>query len=272
MKSRIFGLVFLATLSATLAACTVENEGPTSSDDEILTSGDLGKDDSLSSTSTYYTVRPDLRRCISPVCGGYWVKRVNLSSTRCADGRYAAECYVAEMDFSALGAGAEELQGNITAAFRGTIGVKTFDIYGKLGIFKATEAWLAGNPEVAPKGTFYRAKDNGMRCFKAPCFNIHEAKLNSTWHTNVSGVNLEKVGATPEQVEKALNALYTDSILVAGTNQKNYSIGGVDLVATQFYTKWQPKADDCRASGCPTGEYCTFCWVNYACIPEGAVC
>ncbi|HMJ26230.1 MAG TPA: DUF6748 domain-containing protein, partial [Pyrinomonadaceae bacterium] len=39
--------------------------------------------DSLSSTSTFYTVREDMRRCASPMCGGYFVKRVNLPLTRC---------------------------------------------------------------------------------------------------------------------------------------------------------------------------------------------
>lgn len=29
---------------------------------------------------------------------------------------------------------------------------------------------------------------------------------------------------------------------------------------------------DCRTTGCGAGEYCTYCWVGYACIPEGAVC
>jgi hypothetical protein len=29
---------------------------------------------------------------------------------------------------------------------------------------------------------------------------------------------------------------------------------------------------DCRIEGCGAGEYCTFCWTQYACIPEGAVC
>ncbi|MCC7541721.1 MAG: hypothetical protein IT379_36215 [Deltaproteobacteria bacterium] len=29
---------------------------------------------------------------------------------------------------------------------------------------------------------------------------------------------------------------------------------------------------DCRTTGCGAGQYCTYCWVNYACIPEGAVC
>jgi len=29
---------------------------------------------------------------------------------------------------------------------------------------------------------------------------------------------------------------------------------------------------DCRGTGCEEGSYCTFCWTDYACIPEGAVC
>jgi len=29
------------------------------------------------SSSTFYLVRPDLRRCASPMCGGYFVRRVN---------------------------------------------------------------------------------------------------------------------------------------------------------------------------------------------------
>ncbi len=29
---------------------------------------------------------------------------------------------------------------------------------------------------------------------------------------------------------------------------------------------------DCRATGCGPGDYCTYCWTSWECIPEGAVC
>ena len=29
---------------------------------------------------------------------------------------------------------------------------------------------------------------------------------------------------------------------------------------------------DCRATGCGAGKYCSFCWGNFACIPNGAMC
>jgi hypothetical protein len=31
-------------------------------------------------------------------------------------------------------------------------------------------------------------------------------------------------------------------------------------------------ANDCRATGCDAGKYCSFCWGSYACIPKGAMC
>src|ERR687895_188210 len=55
--------------------------------------------DSLASTSSFYSFRRDLRRCAAPRCGGYFVKLVNQSRTRCADNRFQRECYVASIDW-----------------------------------------------------------------------------------------------------------------------------------------------------------------------------
>lgn len=33
-----------------------------------------------------------------------------------------------------------------------------------------------------------------------------------------------------------------------------------------------PPPVDCRTSGCATGQYCSFCWGTFQCIPDGAVC
>src|SRR5688500_1902707 len=53
----------------------------------------------LAASGDYFLVRQDRRRCMSPLCGGYFVKRVNQSRTRCANGRWMPECYVAEIDW-----------------------------------------------------------------------------------------------------------------------------------------------------------------------------
>ncbi|MGZ9272459.1 MAG: DUF6748 domain-containing protein, partial [Candidatus Binatia bacterium] len=54
----------------------------------------------VSGNSTFYTVRPDLRRCASPMCGGYYVRPVNKQLVPCANGRLMAECYVGEIDWN----------------------------------------------------------------------------------------------------------------------------------------------------------------------------
>src|SRR5258705_1414233 len=56
--------------------------------------------DALAPPSTYYTVRRDMRRCASPLCGGYFIRRVNQSVTRCVNKRYMPECYVASIDWN----------------------------------------------------------------------------------------------------------------------------------------------------------------------------
>src|ERR1044072_6152285 len=54
------------------------------------------------SNSTFYLLRPDLRRCASPMCGGYFVRRVNSVLTRCANGRQLSERYVARIDWRGM--------------------------------------------------------------------------------------------------------------------------------------------------------------------------
>lgn len=50
----------------------------------------------------FVTLRPDYRRCVAPLCGGCWVRRLNRTTMRCVDGRYAGECYVGAVDWSGL--------------------------------------------------------------------------------------------------------------------------------------------------------------------------
>lgn len=49
----------------------------------------------------YFTARPDYRKCVAPLCGGYFVKAVNKKLTSCADGTRQPECYVASITYGA---------------------------------------------------------------------------------------------------------------------------------------------------------------------------
>jgi hypothetical protein len=67
--------------------------------DEVTTSS---VDQEAATAPTHYSLRRDLRKCAYPTCGGWWVAPVNARSMRCPSGGTAAECYLVDVDFSAV--------------------------------------------------------------------------------------------------------------------------------------------------------------------------
>lgn len=94
-----------------------------------------------------FSLRPDPRMCPSPMCGGWWISRVNHAQMRCADGTTAQACYVAEVDWSGLGLSAQDeahLQSEAAAErvlVRGRPYLVTFGGM-QLGGLAATQAWI----------------------------------------------------------------------------------------------------------------------------------
>ncbi|HWP54967.1 MAG TPA: DUF6748 domain-containing protein, partial [Pyrinomonadaceae bacterium] len=183
-------------------------------------------------TPTFYRVRPDLRRCVSPLCGGYFVKSVNMSSTRCADGRFRPECYVAEIDGNA------QAESDGAQVVRGEIVARRYERFGNLGALRLSESWksLGANQ---PAGTFYLVRDRGVRCIAFPCPTHHEAKLNSSFSRNIAGVNLEAAGLGDNA--SVVNAAMTgpEGVIVAGQDSPVKGPGGrsFELKATQVYVR-----------------------------------
>ena len=100
--------------------------------------------------STYYTVRADVRRCASPMCGGFFIKRVNHARTRCANGRNMAECYVAEINWN----GQPPVESG-HALLRGELSQRRYPRLGRFGVLRVIESWRAMS-ERPPEGTFFR--------------------------------------------------------------------------------------------------------------------
>lgn len=220
----VFALIALAPGYG--APPTHESEGP------VLGAGDANADD-ISSTSTYYSIRRDSRKCASPTCGGYFVSRVNRTSTQCVGGSYAAKCYVVNVDAKALGLDAKE-----AAAFRNVIDAGQAVLRGSikrgtqgLGFLVATEGYSAATA-ATPTGIFYRASDSVVRCLSARCKSVHEAKLNSTLSRDIAVLDLSGVGASDDQLTGAYSELAKGSLIVAGSNTSR-SV----LLASQFYLR-----------------------------------
>lgn len=186
-----------------------------------------------------FRLRPDLRMCPSPLCGGFFVSRVNRATTTCADGTSRMWCYVAALDgwpqaitpsAQARVRAAEQTGGLL---LRGRIVGWPSPEFRSLGRFAATSGWLAATG-TAWNGSVYLVSDTGVRCVRAPCFSLRTSIVNTTRTASASGLNLSGVASTPALVRKTQAALTTGGLLVAGTIRRDAD-GGRTVVATQFF-------------------------------------
>jgi hypothetical protein len=254
------------TLAATaLSACASEPAGEedfagdtaAESEDALTASQNLG---------FYIVTARDARRCASPMCGGLFVKRVNASATRCADGTMQQACYVASIDTSALDLNDDDLAAFTDALTTGQaliraagMGSTTFGTQ-RLGKLVAKEGWLAQGPAAAtaagpvpsnslPTGMFIRAKDSGVRCFRAPCPSTRVNKLNSYLARSVTDLDLVGAGADSASVDAAMDAYHTDEGFLMAANIAATPQGGSAVKATQFYLKTQASPVGGQACG-----------------------
>jgi hypothetical protein len=249
-------LFFVSLFALSLPACGGQAGSDSATDDASLS--DDAKADRAGGGSSYFVIHADQRKCAAPACGGQLVKRVNYASTTCVDGKSAAECYVAAVDYSKA-----TLDSNDTSALagrpiivRGSIAKQSYGsrTYGNLVV---SEVWVAvgGSNETSGyaqvSGVVYRVKDNGIRCITTPCASDHESKLNGTTSRDIAGVDLSGVGATDEQISDAYLAMTTsDGAFVDGSNTPVSGPGGtmLQLTAANFFTK--------VAHGASAGEEC----------------
>jgi hypothetical protein len=215
-------------------------------DVDVLTP--IGDDDeaaSLSQTGMFYAFsRAGEQRCQESSCDGNYLRRVNFSTTKCVDGKFASDCLVHKVDYSRLGLSEAE-QGRFVQAFEtGHALLRAKMRTGKLddgstgGVLAVSEAWL-GSVGANPEGTFYRVQDQGMACLVAPCPSLREAKLNSTVEAYLGGIEFPSASASA--IADANAALASrDGVLAVGTNVKQ-SDGLLALKATEFYLRVQPK-------------------------------
>ena len=203
-------LARLLLLPASLAACVGAPE--------VLDDTGGVVEDVTVRTSGYFTVTRDMRRCASPMCGGYFVAPVNASAARCADGTSAARCYVASLDLAPLalpqaqrdavadGFGAHVFYGRIAAASAH-----------RYGVFTAAEAWRSVDGAL-PSQSLSRVSTTGTACTFIPCDRLAMQRVNSTAASlPIVGVDTAALRVAPELRDAVLGgATYDAGVLVAG--------------------------------------------------------
>jgi len=244
-----------------LLACGAPDVDPGAVDNGAELSQGDDKADGVSSVSTYFWARRDLRKCASPMCGGYFVQRVNKLTTKCVDGIYRESCYVAQIDFGALEDGSADL-------LRGTLGKSPDNGF---GLFTATEAYRGAyehdSSDALPSKAFYRVTDRGLRCIKAPCPQYHRAKLNQSYASNFDGLDLSQSGANDQQQDAAYEALYAGGLYATGLVHNRGGVEGYVFSAERFFLPVPVRTDACAADAdCPQIACITAPCPSYACV------
>ncbi len=263
MKTAFKTVAALVALFA-VPACAVETApdagGP--NEEEAV---DLGKADGLSKDNwTFYSARQDYRKCMWPMCGGAYVKRVNQPKTKCADGKWAKECYVADFDWKALGLSeADEVEATSDAksgraVVRGKIGTVKEKAF-SYDVFEVSEGWRAAT-ENPPTGIFYRAESSGIVCITFPCPVIEATRLNRNVKptSTYAGVDLSPSGATQDQLDQGWQELSKTGLIVAAKLETVTGPAGSmsGLSASQFYSKIVASGPNpCITTGC-SGQIC----------------
>jgi len=188
------------------------------------------------------------------MCGGYFIKRVNLRVTRCANGRNMTECYVASIDWN----GATEVESK-RALVSGSL-LTRGNRNGKYGVLKIVEAWQAVTFSETV-GEYYRVRDLGVRCIAAPCNTHHEAKLNTRIERNIAGVNLSNASVSGQDLDEVSKAMTSkEGLIVQGSHADVTGPAGRSqtLNATQVYLRVSPNtaSKPCIKTGC-SGQICS---------------
>jgi len=235
----------------------------------------------------FVVTRPDVRRCAYPLCGGYFVKRVNQRLTRCADGVRRAECHVVDFNFTATGLSPEQ-----TAQFEQTFGAGLGLASGALeqrdvgagfpaDTLVVSGAWEGQGPS-KPTGEFFDVVSTGILCITFPCPSFRGELLNTPRTRTFNAVDFTAAGAPPEAVELAYQTL-DSGVLAAGATVRIVGPAGrgFDFVASQFYARLVPDKTcapmDATGVG-PCDQFFGWAWDGAACVGisgcscEGADC
>ena len=88
------------------------------------------------------------------------------------------------------------------------------------------------------KGRYYRVRDLGIRCVRAPCFHLRAARLNRSSRTTVSSLDLVSVARpTAAELARAEAVLSTPNGLWLLGDVIETSDAGRILQASRFYLR-----------------------------------
>lgn len=277
MKLNLVSLAVSLSLASLpmLTGCAADTSSEAFDDDasELAESSEDAITGSPSNFGYFVVTRQDPRKCASPMCGGWFVKRVNQATTRCADGTRQPDCYQGTIELNNVGLSQREEEDLRASFLSGNAVLKALQYKKKIngmtiGTLKASEGWVGATGSAAT-GSFYRAADNGLRCVKAPCPSTTAFQLNGREDHNVIRAILENTAtpASQEALDRAGQALGTaEGVIIAGGIAlpkcvPNSNCGPL-IIAQEFFLRVTRREDrGCGGRGnssCNAGQFCQW--------------
>src|SRR5262249_27080513 len=157
-----------------------------------------------------FAISADLRKCAAPACGGFFLARLNRSTTICHDGT-AESCYTPVLDWSEAALGADlqaqlvdgatpdATSGGTRPIVPGRVAASNTTPVPSLGRFIVTEAWL-GEADAQASGVFVKVVDNGTRCITEPCPWLTERGLNTSRSATIDEIDWSYAEFTTDQL------------------------------------------------------------------------
>ena len=193
----------------------------------------------------FYSARSDFRKCPAPLCGGYFIKKLNKAKMICADGSFKKECYVASANFDEFGISSFPFSSEDTTpyVFKGKQRLELFKDFKGLGVFEVSEAYKASIDSIT-SSNFYGLESLGIVCITSPCFSYEAHLINRKTTLDVSNVDFSLIGsAEDEMVVQAQQDLADgEVVLIAGQVRfiEGFSGLGRKMIVTQLYTPITP--------------------------------
>ena len=278
LRNFLFAGASLASLAA-LTGCA--SSAPTSeASTEGASEATSSTADALTTkTDRFVTVRRDLRRCMAPLCGGYWARELN---------RDADERYVSSIDLEGAGLDDAAIESALSA-------VDALVLRGRLGPaerrfgtrpFVASDAWR-GMPGVAPGCTdavyAVTPREPPIACLVAPCPNEIATRVNTGATYAFDGVDVAPA-ARPFVDTAWLASRVTEhgALIAASWVQGEHFPGGYAQVlrARQVYVHLPDRVGPCPAAPvtrCEEGTIAAYrrsedrCVIQVACV-KPAIC
>ncbi len=223
---------------------------------------------------SYVTLRRDFRRCVAPLCGGYWAKELNTTNE---------ETYVSGLTFAGselVGAAQQDVLDTPLAELvvRGRLSAKESRFQTQKLVIRQAWRGLPGVQFDAAQSFFSLSLGTGLCESRVPCTVANAAQLNAPRQTGLVS-SIVSFSNVPAGVSKDFLSEQTmnKSALVAGTlsgtegSTKTLAVGQVFL---KLPSQWS--CQTFKLAACPESKTWAFrydstgCVVPDRCVDSGA--